>query len=47
MLAVLAGAPISEPFARHRTEAERVIKFMVGEQTGVRDDDRTAKLLQS
>ena len=44
MSAVLAGAGVSEPLARHRTEAERVVEFPVGEQTGVRGDDRTAKL---
>ena len=42
--AVLAGAGIGEPLARHRAEAERIVEFAVGEQTGVGGDDRTAKL---
>jgi len=44
MSAVLAGAGVGELLARHRTEAERVVEFTVGEQTGVRGNNRTAKL---
>ena len=42
--AVLAGAGVGEPLARHRAEAERVVEFAIGEQTGIGGDDRTAKL---
>jgi ABC-type Fe3+ transport system substrate-binding protein len=42
--AVLAGAAVGQPFARHRAEAKRIVEFAIGEQTGVRRDDRTAKL---
>jgi hypothetical protein len=42
--AVLARAGVCEPRTRHRAEAERVVQFAVGEQTGVRRDDRAAKL---
>jgi len=44
MPAVLAGAGVGEPFARHSTEAERIVEFAVGKQPGVRGEDRTAKL---
>jgi hypothetical protein len=43
-LAILSGTRIRELFAHHRVETERVVKFTIGEQTGVRNDDRTAKL---
>ena len=42
--AVLARAGVGEPLACHRAQAERVVEFAVGEQTGVRRHDRTAKL---
>jgi hypothetical protein len=42
--AVFAGAGIRELLAHHRAEAERVVEFTVGEQTGVRSDARTTKL---
>ena len=44
MPAILPGTHIRELLARHRTEAERVVEFTVGEQTGVRGNNRTAKL---
>jgi hypothetical protein len=44
VMAVLAGARVGQPLTRHRAQPERVVKFTVGEQTGVRRDDRTAKL---
>ena len=42
--AVLTGAGVGEPFAGQSAKAERVVEFAIGEQTGVRRDDRTAKL---
>jgi hypothetical protein len=39
--AVIAGARVSEPLARHRGKAECVVKFAIGKQPGY---DRTAKL---
>jgi hypothetical protein len=42
--AVLARAVVCEPRTCRRAEAERVVQFAVGEQTGVRRDDRAAKL---
>ena len=44
MPAVLAGACVGERLARHGAQAERVVQFAVGEQSGVGGDDRTAKL---
>jgi hypothetical protein len=44
MPAVLACASVSEHLARHHTEAERVVEFAIGEQSGVGGHDRTAKL---
>jgi len=41
--AVLSRACVGEPLAGPVRKTERVIKFTVGEQTGVRGDDRTAK----
>ena len=41
---ILAGAGVCELLTRRRSEAERVVEFMVDEQTGVRSDDRNAKL---
>jgi len=35
MAAVLAGAGVGEPLARHCAEAERVVEFPVSEQTGI------------
>jgi len=37
---ILSGAAVGQPFGRRRAEAE----CAVGEQAGVRSDDRTAKL---
>jgi hypothetical protein len=42
--AVLAGARIRERFPSHRAEAERVVKFAIGEKPSVGIHDRTAKL---
>jgi hypothetical protein len=42
--AVLTCAGVGEPLARHHAQAERLVEFAVGEQTGVRSHDRTAKL---
>ena len=42
--AVLSRACVGEPLAGRVRKTERVIKFTVGEQTGVRGNDRTAKL---
>ena len=44
MSAVLAGARVGEHFARHRAQAECVVEFAIGEQTGIGGDDRAAKL---
>jgi hypothetical protein len=41
--AILSGTRICGLLAQHCTEAERVVEFTVGEQTGVRGNDRTAK----
>jgi hypothetical protein len=42
--AIIAGARVSEPLARHRAEAERVVKFAIGKQPSIGGHDRTAKL---
>jgi hypothetical protein len=44
MPAVLARAGVGELLACYVAEAERVVEFAIGEQTGVRGNDRTAKL---
>jgi hypothetical protein len=40
--AIIAGARVSEPLARHRGKAKCVVKFAIGKQP--RSRDRTAKL---
>ena len=42
--AVLTGAGVGEPFAGQIRKAKCVVEFAIGEQTGIRRDDRTAKL---
>jgi hypothetical protein len=42
--AVLAGPCVQELVAGHRGQAERVVEFPVGQQSGVGGDDRTTKL---
>ena len=44
MPAVLAGAGVGEPLARHCAQAERVVEFSISEQTCIRRHNRTAKL---
>ena len=44
MAAVLAGARIGEHLAGHRAEAECVVEFAIGEQSGIGGDDGAAKL---
>ena len=44
MPAVLAGARVGERLARHRGQAERVVEFAIGEQSGIGGDHRAAKL---
>ena len=42
--AIPADARISEHFARHRAETERVVEFAIREQTGIGRDDGSTKL---
>jgi hypothetical protein len=44
MAASLAGAGVSEHLARHHCQAERVIEFVICEQSGIRRDHRSTKL---
>jgi hypothetical protein len=44
MSAILASACVGERITRHRAEAQRVVQFPVGQQSGVGGDDRTTKL---
>jgi hypothetical protein len=44
MPAILAGPSVREAVAGHRGQAERLVEFPVGKQSGVRGDGRTAKL---
>jgi hypothetical protein len=40
----LAGAGVSEHLARHHCQAERVIEFVICEQSGIRSDHRSTKM---
>ena len=42
--AIFAGPCIRESVAGHRGQATHVVEFPVGQQSGVRGDDRTTKL---
>jgi hypothetical protein len=42
--AVLAGPCVCEAVTSHRGQAEHIVEFPVGKQSGVGGDDRTAKL---
>jgi hypothetical protein len=42
--AVVAGAGVDESFTRHGAQAESVVEFTIGEQSGVGGHDRSAKL---
>jgi hypothetical protein len=44
MPTVLARASVSEHLIRHHTEAERVVEFAIGEQSGVGGHDRTEEM---
>ena len=44
MAAVLASARVGEHLARHRGQTERVVKFAIGEQSGIGGDHGAAKL---
>jgi hypothetical protein len=41
---ILASARIGQNLARHLCQSERVVEFAIGEQAGVRGDDRAPKL---
>jgi hypothetical protein len=44
MATVLAGPGIGEHRTSQRGQAKRVVKFAIGEQPGIGDDDTAAKL---
>ena len=44
MAAILAGARVGERIACHHRQAEHVIEFAIGQQSGIRGHHRAAKL---
>ena len=44
MTAVLAGARVGEQVARYGAETEDIVKFTIGQQSGIRGDNGAAKL---
>jgi hypothetical protein len=44
MTAVLPGTCVGEQVTRHGAEAEGIIKFAIGQQSGIRGNSRAAKL---
>jgi hypothetical protein len=44
MTAALPGTCVGEQVTRHGAEAEGIIKFAIGQQSGIRGNSRAAKL---